>query len=119
MIRVFLACDDQDYGNKICRQLQNQRNLVVFPQTEYGIPAIRNAVEFVPDVVILVASDRDEREITGAVKSSLPDVPVFLVTERFSLEVEKDALSSGVEAVFEKHQDLESLITNVRAISSL
>ena len=26
MIRVFLACDDQDYGNKICRQLQNQRN---------------------------------------------------------------------------------------------
>ena len=92
MIRVFLACDDEAYCTEICRELQDQQDSVVFAQRRYEFSAVRDAVEFVPDLVILVASERDEPEITGAVKESLPDVPLFLVTERFSLEIERRAV---------------------------
>ena len=116
VIRVFLACDDEAYCTEICRELQDQHDSVVFAQKKYEFSAVRDAVEFVPDVVIFVAFERDEPEITGAVKESLPHVPLFLVTERFSLEMEKDALSCGIEAVFQKEHDFVPLITNIRAM---
>jgi len=118
VIRVFLACDDEAYCTEICRELQDQQDAVVFTQKKYEFSAVRDAVEFVPDLVILVASERDEPEITGAVKEFLPDVPLFLVTERFSLEMEREALSCGIEAVFQKEHDFVPLISNIRAMNN-
>jgi DNA-binding response OmpR family regulator len=119
MVRVVLACDDEAYCTEICEQLQDQadkQDLVVFARKMCELLALTSASEFVPDLVVLVASSGDDPEMSGAVKLSLPDVPLFLVTERFSLEMEKDALSCGIEAVFQKDHDFLPLITNIRAM---
>jgi hypothetical protein len=49
----------------------------------------------------------------------MPDVPVFLVAEKNGVEVEKEALACGIDAVFEKNHDFTSLVMNARAVCGL
>jgi hypothetical protein len=46
----------------------------------------------------------------------MPEVPVFLVTEQPTVEAEKEALSRGIDAVFEKDHDFTSLVMNARVV---
>jgi hypothetical protein len=47
-----------------------------------------------------------------------PEVLLFLVTEQPSVQVENEALSNGIDTVFEKGHEFPSLVMNTRAVRS-
>jgi hypothetical protein len=61
----------------------------------------------------------DDFQVAEALNLSMPDVQVFLVTELRGMEVEKRALSHGIDAVFEIDDDLNLLLRNARAVCGL
>ena len=42
-------------------------------------------------------------------------MPIFLITEKCDAREEKEALSHGIDAVFEKDSELKSIVMNARA----
>src|SRR5439155_16528526 len=77
---------------------------------------IKAAMELLPDHVILEMAlpPLDGFEAAEALKLIMPALPVFLMTERYCLRIEKHALSIGVDGVFEKTHDLKALVLNAR-----
>jgi len=50
----------------------------------------------------------DGFEIAEALKIVMPEVPLFLVTERPGVQIEKEAFSNGIDTVFEKGHEYPS-----------
>ena len=61
----------------------------------------------------------DDLQVGNAFKQHIPRVPLLLVAEEVSLEIEKEALAHGVDAVFPKQDDPTALALNVRALYDL
>ena len=82
---------------------------------------IKAAMELLPDLVILEMAlpPLDGFEAAEALKLIMPALPVFFMTERYCLRIEKHALSIGVDGVFEKTHDLKALVLNARAVCGL
>ena len=69
--------------------------------------------------LVVVHARQKTFEVAEALKLILPEVPLFLVAEHHDLETEKEALSHGIDAVFEKDHDFSSLVKNARAVCGL
>lgn len=67
-----------------------------------------------PDVTILVVLDADGLSFAEAFKMELPELPLFLVSRRGTLETEQAALHRRVDAVFLAENELMSLASNAR-----
>jgi DNA-binding NarL/FixJ family response regulator len=121
MPRVFLTCRDPILCEALRNSLQAQGDLVICGEAKSGVEAIKNAMELLPDLVILEKelSPLDGLEVAEALRLIMPDVPVFLVAEENGVEVEKEALACGIDAVFEKDYDFTSLVMNARAACGL
>jgi CheY-like chemotaxis protein len=52
-------------------------------------------------------------------KSITPELPIFMLTTDYSMKIEKEALSSGIVAVFSKQDDLATLVANARAVCGI
>lgn len=120
MPRVLLTCGDVN----LCEGLRSSfeaQGFVVCGEATNGIKAIKKAMELLPDLVILEKelSSVDGFEVAEALRLILPDVPLFLVAEQHDVEAEKEALSHGIDAVFEKDYDFTSLVMNARAACGL
>jgi DNA-binding NarL/FixJ family response regulator len=61
----------------------------------------------------------DGLRIAEALKTILPEVPLFLVTDQNDADSEKEALSRGIDGVFEKESDFAAIMTNARAVCGL
>lgn len=76
--------------------------------------ATRKADKLLPDVAIIVANGVHDFKVTDNFKKSMPHVPVFFMTTTLSVEIEKKALSHGVDAVFSVDDELITLALNAR-----
>jgi DNA-binding NarL/FixJ family response regulator len=78
-------------------------------------------VELVPDLIVLDAEIAGIGDYQAAelIKTVVPEVPIFVISSQNDVSVEKEALSHGADAVFEKNQDLSSLVKNARAVCGL
>jgi DNA-binding NarL/FixJ family response regulator len=120
MPRVFLTCGDAVLCETLRSSFQAQ-GFVVCGEARNGVKGIKKVMELVPDLVILEKGlfPLDGFEVAEALKLILPEVPLFLVAEHHDLETEKEALSHGIDAVFEKDHDFTSLVRNARAVCGL
>jgi DNA-binding response OmpR family regulator len=120
MPRVFLTCGDAALCETLRSSFQAQ-GFVVCGEATNGIKAIKRAMELLPDLVILEKelSPLDGFEVAEALKLILPNIPLFLVAEQHDVKAEKEALSHGIDAVFEKDHDFSSLVFNARAVCGL
>ena len=105
MIRVFLAFDDAAFGQRLFEYLNEQRDFQVCGRVEIGDEAVHEALELRPDIAILEMAAADDLQVANAFKQHIPRVPLLLVAEEVSLEIEKEALAHGVDAVFPKQDD--------------
>jgi hypothetical protein len=46
-------------------------------------------------------------------------LPIFLLTADYDVQIENDALSCGIAAVFSKLDDLSALVANARAVCGI
>ena len=122
MSRVLLASGDAAFRRTLRNALSADGAFDVCGETKNRIEAIERAKELLPDLVILEMElpPMEDFRAAMALKLNMPKVPVFLVTEQHSsMEVEKAALSHGIDAVFEKGHDFTSLVMNARAVCGL
>jgi hypothetical protein len=57
------------------------------------------------------------KRLAQELREAAPQTPIFLLTEKYNLAIEKTPLACGVTAVFSKLDDLEALVSNARAIA--
>jgi DNA-binding NarL/FixJ family response regulator len=117
MPRVFLTCGDTALIETLRKIFNEVGDFEICVEHKSGIEAIMEAIDLHPDLVILGAEmpPVDDLQIAEALKLCLPEVQVFLVTERQGMESEKKALSHGIDAVFERQDGFGALLMNARA----
>jgi DNA-binding NarL/FixJ family response regulator len=116
MIRVFLVCDDPEFCEKLGSFFTRQDNFEVCGKTQRTVAAVQKADQLLPDMAILVLDSIHDFKIADDFKKSMPHLPLFLITTAPSVEIEKKALSCGVDAVFSVDDELITLALNARVI---
>ena len=118
MIRVFLVCDDPGFCDKLGNFFNLQDNFQVCGKAGRNLAATEKADKLLPDVAIIVANGVHDFKVADNFKKSMPHLPLFFMTTTPSVEIEKKALSHGVDAVFSVDDDLITLALNAREICS-
>jgi two-component system, NarL family, response regulator EvgA len=119
--RIFLTCDDAGFCEELRRSLHSEPDFIVCGETKNGMDALKEAMKTLPHLVVveMEALPGDGLRIAEALKRIMPEVPLFLVTSRNDADAEKEALSRGIDAVFDKESDFAAIMTNARAICGL
>jgi len=116
MIRVFLVCDDPVFCEKLGNFFNLQDNFQVCGKAARNLSAAQKADKLLPDVAIIVANGVHDFKVTDNFKKSMPHLPVFFMTTTPSVEIEKKALSHGVDAVFSVDDEFTSLALHAREV---
>src|ERR1700688_1525791 len=114
MIRVFLVCDDPGFCDKLGNFFNLQDNFQVCGKAARNLAATEKADKLLPDVAIIVANGVQDFKVADNFKKSMPHVPLFFMTTTPSVEMEKKALSHGVDAVSAVDDELITLALNAR-----
>jgi DNA-binding NarL/FixJ family response regulator len=104
------------FSKKLRLSFEADLGFEVCDDEQAGVEAISKATNLNPDLVILEieSSPGNSFQVAEAIKLILPKIPLFLVTNHPGVQAEKEALTRGVDAVFEK-EDYASLLLNARA----
>jgi DNA-binding NarL/FixJ family response regulator len=83
-----------------------------------GTEAIDKARHLLRHLAILDFSlpEMNGFQLAQELREIMPRLPIFMLTAERDLQVEKEALSCGIDAVFSKLDDLEALVPNARAV---
>jgi DNA-binding NarL/FixJ family response regulator len=117
MTRVFLVLFDATLCEKIRSVFQLQDDFAISGGVRNGVEAMETAAESIPDLILM---ETDVPPFTGfelvdQIKRTMPKVPIFIFAEQQFQQVEKEARFHGINAVFHKEEDFDSLLMNVRA----
>jgi DNA-binding NarL/FixJ family response regulator len=58
-------------------------------------------------------------QLAQELRGMMPRLPIFMLIADYNIHVEKEALSMGIDAVFSKLEDLETLSENARAVCGI
>jgi DNA-binding NarL/FixJ family response regulator len=119
--RVFIACRDISLIRRLHDAFGREDRFEVCGEAIYGAEPFGEAIRLHPDLVILEleSSPREGFQAAKALKEARPDLPIFLITNQYGVQEEKEALSSGIEAVFEMDFDCKSIMMNAYAVCGL
>ena len=83
--------------------------------------AINKARRLSPHLAILdfSHSEMDGFQLAQELREIMPRLPIFMLTADQNIYVEREALSFGIDAVFSKLGDLETLPANARAVCGI
>ena len=89
-------------------------------EAENGFDAIDKAKRLAPDLIVLDLRmpEMDGLEAARQLKALMPEVPLLMLTCYHSTAAEREALASGVTAVFSKPDGMQNLIWQARAVLS-
>ena len=114
---IVLLVDDDDVFRTTLRTLLEQDASFDFcVEARSGTEAMGRARHFVPDLAILdfFLPEMNGLQLAQELREFVPRLPIFLVTADRDLHAEKEALSCGIDAVFSKIEDLQTLLANAR-----
>jgi two-component system response regulator YesN len=117
-ISTVLIVDNDSSFRAVLRTLLEQGGGFDFcAEARSGIEAIEKSSRLLPKLVILDFSlpDMDGLQLAQELRKMMPRLPIFMLTADGDLHAEKEALSRGINAVFSKEEDLETLVANARA----
>jgi len=117
----LLICSDAVFGEMLRESILFEGDCEVCVETIEAVETTKKTIDLLPDLVMLEMemSLINNPQISEALKLGMTELPVFLITDHYSMEAEKEALSWGMDAVFEKDHDFSSLVMNARAVCGL
>jgi DNA-binding NarL/FixJ family response regulator len=111
-----LIVDDHPAVRRALRAaFERQPGFTVCGEAEDGFDAISKAKKLAPDLIVLDLR-MDGLEAARELKRLFPRVPLMMLTCYHSSAAEKQALASGVTAVFSKPDGMQNLIWQARAV---
>ena len=115
--RILIVAGNSTFRASLRTLFEAQHEFMVCGDARDVEEAIKKANKLQPGLIILdsAVASINGFETAKALSSALPSIPLFLLMDEYSFGSEKEALLSGVCAVFAKREDLTSLIANARA----
>jgi len=86
-----------------------------------GVEALDKTKWLLPNLAVLNFSlpDMSGLQLAQELKAITPELPIFVLTTGSDVNIEKEALSCGITAVFSKLDDLATLVANARAVCGI
>ena len=115
----ILIVDDHPAVRRALRAaFEQQPGLTVCGEAEDGFDAIGKAKKLAPDLIVLDLRMpvMDGLEAARELKRLFPTIPLMMLTCYHSSAAEREALASGVTAVFSKPDGMQNLIWQARAV---
>jgi DNA-binding NarL/FixJ family response regulator len=86
-----------------------------------GVEALDKMKRLMPGLAVLDFSlpDMSGLQLAQELKAIKPDLPIFVLTTGYDVNIEKEALSCGMTAVFSKLDDLATLVANARSVCGI
>jgi DNA-binding NarL/FixJ family response regulator len=115
----ILIVDDHPAVRRALRAaFEQQPGLTVCGEAEDGFDAIGKAKKLAPDLIVLDLRMpvMDGLEAARELKRLFPKIPLMMLTCYHSSAAEREALASGVSAVFSKPDGMQNLIWQARAV---
>jgi CheY-like chemotaxis protein len=109
---TVLIVDDYPAIRKTLCSLLEKLSSVVCIEASNGLDAIAKAEVSRPDLIILDLRmpEMNGFEAATVLQKTMPQVPLFMFTSHQSRDVESQAASVGIRAVFSKHTDINALV---------
>lgn len=119
--RILIVAKDSASRSSLCALFEADHEFMVCGDTGDAEEAVKKANRLKPGLIIL---DSALASINGfdaakALSAAVPGVRLFLLMDKYTFGAEKEALLSGIYAVFAKDEDFTSLIANARAACGL
>ena len=117
----ILIVDDHPAVRRALRAaFEHQQGFTVCGEAENGLDAIDQAKRLAPDLIVLDLRmpEMDGLQAARQLKALMPEVPLLMLTCYHSTATEREALASGVSAVFSKPDGMQNLIWQARAVLS-
>lgn len=115
----ILIVDDHSAVRRALRAaFEHQAGFIVCGEAENGADAIAKAKTLSPDLIVLDLRmpEMDGLQAARALRALMPEVPLLMLTCYNSSAAEREALASGVTAVFSKPDGMQNLIWRARAV---
>ena len=115
---VLIVDDHPAIRRALRTAFERQPGFTVCGEAEDGFEAISQAKKLSPDLIVLDLRMpvMDGLEAARELKRLFPRVPLMMLTCYHSSAAEKQALASGVTAVFSKPDGMQNLIWQARAV---
>ena len=86
-----------------------------------GVEAIAKTKKLLPSLAILDSAlpEMSGLQLVRKLKAIAPELPIFMMTSENDVDIEKEALSCGITAVFSKLDDMTTLVANARAVCGI
>ena len=117
MASVLIVDDHPAVRRALRAAFERQPGFSVCGEAEDGFEAISKAKKLAPDLIVLDLRMpvMDGLEAARELRRLFPRVPLMMLTCYHSSAAEKQALASGVTAVFSKPDGMQNLIWQARA----
>ena len=118
MASILIVDDHPAIRRALRTAFERQPGLTVCGEAEDGFDAIGKAKKLTPDLIVLDLRMpvMDGLEAARELKRLFPQIPLMMLTCYHSSAAEREALASGVTAVFSKPDGMQNLIWQARAV---
>ena len=118
---VLIVDGDGGFRKLLCTLFDSRGVFDACVEAQDGVEAIAKTKHLSPNLVVLDFSmpEMNGLELARELKAIEPHLAIFMLTANYDLDIEKEALSCGVTAVFSKLDDLATLIANARAVCGI
>jgi DNA-binding NarL/FixJ family response regulator len=118
---VLIVHDDIYVRNTLHSLFQGGSGFDAFAEAGDGLEAVDLTTRLLPNLVVVDSTFPrvNGLQLAMRLRIIMPQLPIFMLTEDYSVSTEKEALSCGVTAVFSKLDDLSPVIANARAVCEL
>jgi DNA-binding NarL/FixJ family response regulator len=109
---VLIVDDHAGVRRALSDLLETEVGSVVCIEAANGFDAIAKAKISCPDLIILdlCMPEMNGFEAATVLQKTMPQVPVFLFTSHHNRDIESQAASAGIRAVFSKQTDINALV---------
>ena len=118
-IRVLIADDHLIVRMGLVTLLENSPGISVVGEAEDGNEAVRKALKFRPDIVImdLMMPEKDGTAATAEIKASAPEVHILLLTTFAASDTIAKALAAGASGAILKSAPRAKLLEAIRTVA--
>jgi DNA-binding NarL/FixJ family response regulator len=114
---VLIVAADKAVREALRKLFQDRAKFAVCGEVESSTLALERAKSLSPSLIVLDAGEPLPKLLAQQLRQAAPDTPIFMLTPKYNVAVEKAALACGVTAVFSRTDDPETLIANALAVT--